>query len=170
MKTLTMKYFSVVTGLAFLLFTVISCKKTSIQTNQLLGQWSIVNDSTSTDDFCSGCFNGSNYIGKESDYYTFNNDATLYIEESGATDTATYTIMTNNQINIAANYAVNGGGVFDYSLFRTGGLLPLSYSIKNLIYSISNMTEHTLTLYTSGTATMTGEPAIKYIEIINLKR
>jgi len=165
-----MKYFSIVTGFSFLLFTAGSCKKTSIQTNQLAGKWNIVNDSSSTDQSCNSCFNGSNYLGKESDYYIFTNNATLYIEEGGAIDTATYTIMANNRINIATNYAVNGGGVFDYSLLLTGGLLPLSYPIKNLTYSISNITEHTLTLYTSGTATLTGEPPIKYIQIINLKR
>ena len=69
-----------------------------------------LNDSSSTDESCNSCFNGSNYLGKESDYYIFTYNATLYIEESGAIDTATYTIMTDkNRINIATNYAVNGG-------------------------------------------------------------
>ena len=159
-------------GFVILLSTVVSCKKETIQTNQLTGKWYIVNDSTSTVNFCTSCFNGSNYLGKHLDYYNFVNNGTLYIQESGAIDTAKYSMDENNQVNIATDYAVNGGGVFIYSLGLTGFLQPLSYPIKNLTYSLSNVTGHTLTLTTTGVATLTGSGVllIKYIEIINFKR
>ena len=128
--------------------------------------------SSSTINSCNGCFNGSNYIGTQADYYNFTDNGILYIEQSGAVDTANYSLPANDQINIATDYAVNGGGVFIYTLGLTGFNLPLSYPIKNLTYRISNLTEHTLTLTTSGTATFTTAdfPPIDYIQIINLKR
>ena len=167
-----MKYFIVATCLAFFILTEISCKKETIQANQLTGKWNLVNDSTSTTNSCIGCFNGSNYFGSSSDYYNFTVNGILYIQERESVDTAAYSMVTNNQVTITTDYAVNGGGVFIYSLGFTGSSLPLSFPIKNLTYSVSNITAHTLTLTTSGTETpaTSGVSPLHYIEIIHLKR
>lgn len=127
-----------------------SCKKSPATDHSLTGRWRIINDST----FLEGTpfFQGShsNYIGVTTDYYHFTSGGNLYIREGTILDTATYTLVSCNQVTIVYYYA-NG------TIFPDGAIRGT--------YNISELTEHSVTLSLSGLT-----PEGQEIEIINLNK
>jgi hypothetical protein len=105
--------------LAFLMVSIISCKKTDVQTNSLVGKWNIINDSIYIPIANIG---GSNYIGTSDDYYNFTATGKVYINENSLLVNATYSMIANNQIDI---------------VYSNGSYDP---------YFITNLTAHTATL------------------------
>ena len=135
-----MKNTIVAITLTFLIVSVVSCHKTGGQTNPLAGKWNIINDSLTIISL-----NGTNYIGTSNDYYNFNVIGTLYIKENSVAYTATYSMIANDQIDIAYDLPNN---VADH---RT--------------YYITNLTAHAATLTLSGASFGPAER-----QIINLKK
>lgn len=103
----------------FLIVSVISCNKTDVETNPLVGKWNVINDSTYVPIANIG---GSNYIGTSNDYYNFTANGTVYIHINALLDTATYSMIASDQIEI---------------VYPTGSYDP---------YYITNFTAHTATL------------------------
>jgi hypothetical protein len=126
--------------LAFLIVPAISCNKTGVQTSPLVDKWNIINDSLSVISLT-----GTNYIGSSNDYYNFSVNGTLYINENSVLHTTTYSMIANNQIDIAYDLP---NDVADH---RT--------------YYITNLTAHTATLTLSGSSLGPAER-----QIINLKK
>jgi len=83
----------------FLIVSVISCNKTAVQTNLLVGKWNIIKDSSYIPIANIG---GRNYIGTSNDYYNFTVNGTVYLNENFALDTATYSMIDDN-LNIVYN-------------------------------------------------------------------
>jgi hypothetical protein len=133
-----------------------SCKKdannrTSAGTPTLVGNWTIVNDSTLETPW--GLFdgrpsNGANYIGKAGDSYNFEPDGNLYIKEGVNKDTATY-LTHLNLIRIGYTY-FDGAPANPY---------------PGVEFVVKNLTAHTVTLADTAVS-----PEIIYTETINLKR
>jgi len=135
-----MKNIVVAVTLIFLIVSVISCHKTDGQTNPLAAKWNIISDSLTIISL-----SGSNYIGTANDYYNFTANGALYIKEESVAYTATYSMIANNQIDIAYDLPS------DVPDHRT--------------YYITNLTAHTATLTLSGTSLGPAER-----QIINLKK
>jgi hypothetical protein len=114
-----MKNIIIEINLIFLIISLISCNKADIESNSLVGKWSVINDSTFTPIANIGA---SNYIGTSSDYYNFTANGSVYISLKTLLDTCTYSMIANNQINI---------------VYSTG-----SYDS----YYITNLTPNTVTL------------------------
>lgn len=145
---LKMKNITIVFSLVLLMAIEISCTKTNVQTNTLAGKWNIINDSSSI----TGQFNGgSNYIGTSDDYYNFTPNGNLFINEGASLYTATFSMVTTNQVKLIYYY-VNGAS------FGPSGAIRGTYNITNL-------TAHHVTLTTSGLT-----PEGQALEIINLKK
>ncbi len=106
--------------LTLLIACEISCKKTDIQTNLLVGKWNIIDDSASITRSLNGFNSGSNYIGTSNDYYNFTANGNLYINEGLSLDTATYLMVTKTQVELVYSYA-NG-----MALVPLGGYVELS--------------------------------------------
>ena len=135
-----MKYIIVAICLIFLSMSVICCKKTAVQTGPLVAKWNIINDSLSVISL-----SGTNYVGTSNDYYNFTADGILYIKEDSLRYTTKYSMVANNQIDIA--YSLSN----DVTEHRT--------------YYITNLTVHTATLTLSGSSRGPAE-----LQIINLKK
>ncbi len=146
-----MKNIIAIISLTLLIVTEISCTKTNVQTNTLAGKWNIINDSSSITSSLNGFNGGSNYIGTSNDYYNFTVNGNLYINEGTSLDTATYSMVSNNQVKLVYYYA-NGVS------FGSSGAIRGTYNITNL-------TAHGVTLTTSGLT-----PEGQELEIINLKK
>ena len=101
----------------FLIISIFSCNKA--QTNTIVGKWNLINDSGSLPIANTV---GFNYIGTAKDYYDFNANGTLYINENSLLDTGTFSMKANNEIDI---------------VFSNGSLY---------YYYIKNLTAHTATL------------------------
>jgi hypothetical protein len=100
----------------------------------ILGNWSIVNDTTTTGFW--GIWNGKssvgvNYIGVPGDYYNFSSNNKLYISQNGQKDTEVYKI---NKDSIAIKYAYIDGST---------NIVDSTYGVR---YIISNLSAHTATL------------------------
>ena len=134
-----------------LIVSVISCKKTAVQTISLEGKWNIINDSSSITGSLNGFNGGSNYIGTTNDYYNFTVNGNLYINEGLSLDTATYSMDTSNQVKLVY-YSANGVN------FGPNGAIRGTYYITNL-------TAHTATLTLSGLT-----PEGQALQIINFKK
>jgi hypothetical protein len=135
-----MKNIVVSVCLLFLAISINSCNKTTGQTNPLTAKWNIINDSLSDVNLT-----GTNYIGKASDYFDFTANGTLYIKEDSLLNTATYSMVANDQVDIV--YILSNG----ISAHRT--------------FSITNLTAHSATLTLSGSSLGPAER-----QIINLKK
>src|SRR5665213_2235010 len=114
-----------------------SCKKeannrTGAGTPTLVGNWSIVNDSTLATPwglFAGMSSNGANYIGNTGDSYNFESDGNLYIKEGVNKDTANY-LTHMNLVRIGYTY-------FD-------GAVANPY--PGVEFVVKNLTAHTVTL------------------------
>jgi hypothetical protein len=137
---LILKNIIVAFSLAFLTVAVISCHKNNVQTNPLLGEWNLINDTS-----VILSFNGTNYIGTPADYYNFTANGTLYIKEDTLLSGPTYTMLINNQVDIVYHLAN------DAEDHRT--------------YNITNLTAHTATLTLAGASLGPAEH-----QVINLKK
>jgi hypothetical protein len=138
-------------SLTFLIAFEISCKKTDIQTNLLVGKWNIIEDSASITGSLNGFNSGSNFIGTSNDYYNFTANGNLYINEGLSLDTATYLMVTKTQVELVYYYD-NG-----ISFAPNGGVRGT--------FNITNLTAHTVTLTDSGLT-----PEGQELQIIRLKR
>src|SRR5450755_4369703 len=131
-----MKNIVVTIFLTLLIAFEISCKKTDIQTNLLVGKWNIIDDSVSITGSLFGFNSVSNFIGTTNDYYNFTANGNLYINEGLSLDTATYLMVTKTQVKLVY-YVENGIGFGPF-----GGIRGTFY--------ITNLTAHTATLRDSG--------------------
>ncbi len=129
----------------------VSCSKSDTTNNSIIGNWQIINDSSSTTNSLNG-FNGhSNYIGVSGDFYNFKSDGNLYIKEANSLDTGKYSMVADNETQI--------------SMFSESGV---SFGTNGAIrgnFTITNLTSKTLTLTLSGLT-----PEGQELEIINLKK
>jgi len=74
-----------------------SCKKDSGQPT-IIGKWNIVSDSTYVG---AGLSNVPfDYAGHPGDYYDFNSDGFVYINEAAVLDTSAYRLISSSQIVI----------------------------------------------------------------------
>ena len=94
-----MKNIKIAICVIFLIVSVISCNKTAVQANLLVGKWNIVTDSSYSPIANIGV---KNYIGTSGDYYKFTDNGTVYLNENSILDTATYS-MINDNLNIVYN-------------------------------------------------------------------
>jgi hypothetical protein len=93
--------------LFFIFSAMIACKRTEVNpqtpkaklqtSNLLLGKWSLVKDSTSTQ-FTGSLIDSHQYKGNTGDYYDFNTNGKCYISENGALDTIVYKIVSDNGV------------------------------------------------------------------------
>ena len=144
-----MKHIFTISLAVLIISAIISCRKNIAVT--IVGKWSLVNDST----FLAGTpilQGGSlNYIGIATDYYDFNSNGDLYIKKGNASDTAKYSVTSNNQVKFVY-YSLNG------TTFGSNGAIAGPYTI-------TTHTEHNLTLTLSGIT-----PEGEEFELINLKK
>jgi hypothetical protein len=104
---------------------------------QLTGDWTLVNDSTSSTGIGAGTQGtGSNYYGQPGDHFHFTADGKLYIREGGAIDTATYTVTSDKKIIL--NYLFYQGiPVADYgsviAIFNQVGLKANAVTLSSSI-------------------------------------
>jgi hypothetical protein len=142
-----MKYFVPILAVlaAFALF---SCKKSGNNIS-IVGNWSLINDSTDFETENSGD-SIVNYIGKPVDYFDFTQDGHFYQLENNFFDTATYMIANGNDLNLI------------YSHFHN--LIPRPNEILTGDYGIRSLSEHNLVLVW---ATQEGT---RVHGVINLKR
>ena len=114
-----------------------SCKKENVNKSEpsssLIGSnWTVVNDSTFTSNGANVPPSGSNYIGKTGDYFNFTTYGKLYWSINGQKDTATYLIS---------------GDTLKFRVAYIDGQTNKVDSAYNPIYTISNITNHTCTLF-----------------------
>ncbi len=126
---------NIIFSICFLLVIafVTSCHKTNVQTNLLIGKWSIVNDSISLTDIPNGSDRGSNFIGTPTDYYDFFPNGNLYIKEGNSFDSAAYSMVGDSAVRIT---------VFNYQgiSFRPNGGILGTFSITNLTRNMATLT------------------------------
>jgi hypothetical protein len=116
-----------------------SCLKENVNkaesSSSLIGSsWTVVNDATSESAGASTPASSSNYIGKGGDYFNFTTYGKLYWSINGQRDTTTYLISGDT---IKFKYA--------YVDFKTN-MVDSAYDAG---YTISNLTNHTCTLFNS---------------------
>ncbi len=118
----------------------------------LAGNWTLVNDSTSSTGVGTGDKAwGANYLGQPGDYFKFTAGGKVYIKEGSSIDTANYTITTDNKIQLIYSYYAN---------------VPVTnYGSVVANFEPLNLTTSSVTL-TTNTVTANGATA----RIINLKR
>ena len=89
---------------AVITFFLISCKKSSLCTNDthatIVKKWNILNDST----FIGVGVNNHrvNYAGQAGDYFDFRTDGYVYIKEGSILDTLSYRLTSDTTILIAS--------------------------------------------------------------------
>jgi hypothetical protein len=82
---------------ALLAIIAFSCKKSS--THSIVGNWSIIDDSTKFVASSSAYSSyHSDYIGQPGDYYNFSTNGMMYVKEGAARDTMAYAILSNGQV------------------------------------------------------------------------
>ena len=124
-----------------LLFTttmeIISCKKDF--SNSIVGKWSIVKDFSFVAD-APPFYNagpGSIYTGVEGDYYDFRPDENLYIKEGTYSDTLTYNVSFDNQVNLIYN-------TYNAVADSLGNIISQEHRTKN--YTIVTLSATNLTM------------------------
>jgi hypothetical protein len=135
MKTL---YTVCVTFLALVLY---SCQKSNVTLAtppSVVGHWNLVADSTSSFLGASQAptLTTHKYIGTAADYYNFNTDGKVYINNKGrlGLDTAYYKVVSPTKLNI-------------YYLFSTG---EVPYAGGNGTFNVTTLTAHSLIINTTG--------------------
>jgi len=115
----------------------ISCKKENVNKTEsassLIGSsWTVVNDATSESAGASAPVSSSNYIGRAGDYFNFTTYGKLYWSIKGQKDTATY-LISGDTIKFKSAYINAQTNMVDSAYYS--------------IYTISNLTSHTCTLF-----------------------
>jgi len=148
-KNKKMKHTIPTSLITLMIFCIISCKKNSTAT--IVARWNVVNDSTLLEGI--GLVQGghSNYKGVATDYFDFSPNGYLYEKEGIYLDTAKYSLLPNNQVQLLY-YTFDGIG------FGSNGAIVGPFNITLL-------TEHNLTLTLSGLT-----PEGEEFHVINLKR
>ncbi|HEY4063144.1 MAG TPA: hypothetical protein VGM30_14660 [Puia sp.] len=83
--------------LPLLLLIALSCKKSS--NNTIIGNWSIIDDSTKFVSTVDGYpSTHSDYIGQPGDYYNFSPNGNLYVKEGTLTSTMAYEVLRTGQV------------------------------------------------------------------------
>jgi len=96
---------------AVITFFLISCKKSSLSTNDtptsIVKKWNILNDST----FIGVGVNNHpvNYAGQAGDYFDFRTDSYIYIKEGPILDTLSYSLTSDTTILIASFGIISNG-------------------------------------------------------------
>jgi hypothetical protein len=144
---------------AYFLFLIVSCTKeqssrstlnfngvdTSINnqdtispTASIYGKWNLINDSLYVAD-APPFFNAGDsvYVGTAADYYNFSQGISLYRRESIHTDTCSFELLPNNQVEFL--------NIYDYR-FEEDSLGTFTTPKVSLTYTITTLTEHNLTL------------------------
>ncbi len=116
-----------------------SCKKENTNkaesSSSLIGSnWTVVNDATSESAGANTPASSSNYIGKAGDYFNFTPYGKLYWSINGQRDTATY-LISGDTIKFKSAYIDGRTNMVDSAYYP--------------IYTISNITSHTCTLFNS---------------------
>jgi len=137
-----------------------SCSKENLNrtmpSSSLIGtSWTVVNEATGENAGASAPASSSNYIGKAGDYFNFTSHGKLYWSINGQTDTATY-LISGDTIKFKYAYIDGRTNVID--------------SAYNPIYTISNLTAHTCTLFNSTTVFGTAGAGGPVLTTINLKK
>jgi hypothetical protein len=146
-----MKHRTVIIAL-LLLMAFCACKKSSVSDSDLVGQWSVVNDTTYLEGTAIFQGGSQNYIGVAGDYFKFTQDGNLYIKEGSTLDTAAYSFVASNKIKLV--FFTVGSTSFGPNGATRGDFI------------ISNFTRHSLTLTLAGIITPDGAES----EQINLRR
>jgi hypothetical protein len=147
--------------LIFLISAILtSCLKESVNkpepASSLIGtNWTVVNDSTHVAAGAIAPASGSNYIGKAGDYFNFSTNGKLYWSINGQKDTATYLIS---------------GDTLKFKFAYIDGQTNKVDSAYNPIYTISNVTSHTCTLFNSMVLFTTNGGGGPELTTINLKK
>jgi hypothetical protein len=96
---------------AVITFLLLSCKKSSLSTNDtptsIVKKWNILNDST----FIGVGVNNHpvNYAGQAGDYFDFRTDGYIYIKEGPILDTLSYSLTSDTTILIASFGIISNG-------------------------------------------------------------
>jgi hypothetical protein len=144
---------------AYFLFLIVSCTKqqssrstfnfngvdTSINnedtispTASIYGKWNLISDSFYVAD-APPFFNAGDsvYVGTAADYYNFTQGGNLYRRESIHTDTSSFELLPNNQVEFL--------NIYDYR-FEQDSMGTFTILKVSLTYTITTLTEHNLTL------------------------
>jgi hypothetical protein len=137
-----------------------SCLKENVNqaepSSSLTGSnWTVVNDATSESAGAIAPATSSNYIGKAGDYFNFTTYGKLYWSINGQKDTATYLIS---------------GDTIKFKFAYIDGQTNMVDSAYNPIYTISNLTGHTCTLFNSMTFFGINGAGGPVLTTINLKK
>ena len=136
-------------------------KDTIYPNASIMGKWSLMSDSFYFVDYPPFWKPyDSVYIGQPSDYYIFNTDSRLFRSENARTDTSTFQELANNQISFF--------NIPDYS-FERDSLGYVFVAKDNLSYTITNLTDHNLTLVQNLTSNIL-TPEGYYANTVKLKR
>jgi len=93
-----MKNLSVII-LSFIIFGIVSCKKSGNTNPGIAGNWRILKDSTYSSGIgCCGSPASTVFTGTAADYFEFTIGGTLYIKEAAQRDTASYSVNSANQL------------------------------------------------------------------------
>jgi hypothetical protein len=164
-----MRHFAIYT-LLFIIFAILtSCQKenlkqaeTPLSVNQaepsssLMGSaWTVVNDTTSVTAGATVPASGVNYTGTTSDYLNFSSHGKLYWSINGQKDTFTY-IISGDTLKFKFPYDNAQTNVVD--------------SVYQPMYIISNLTNHTCTLFNRSTIFNINGGGGAELTTINLKK
>jgi len=142
--------FVIISAVLFVLLES-SCTKTEDQTISIVGEWKIINDTSSILRFGpTNTLYNSNYIGKSNDYFDFISDGNLYYKEGSQLYRGKYYMTASNQFQ-------------PVYFFMNGYTSP--YAGYGPVYTILNLTAHTATLFQSG-----NNPDAEVWEMINLQK
>jgi hypothetical protein len=143
-----MKKYILLSGIAFMLFAAIGCKKdgaqpssTTTTTNKplttaeiLIGRWTIVKDSVQTFDFQTPIQNPQKLNFSSSDYITFGKDSTATVSSQVGFD-ALYTDYGKYYINPDEKVQLPNFK-FNYAVTQPANL-PATLGIPNLAFAVS---------------------------------
>jgi hypothetical protein len=154
---------SAICTLIFMIFAILtSCSKENLNkpeasgTSSLIGSsWTVVNDATSESAGAIAPASSSNYIGKAGDYFNFTTYGKLYWSINGQKDTATY-LISGDTLKFKSAYIDGQTNKVDSAYYP--------------IYTISNVTSHTCTLFNSLTVFGAAGGGGPVLTTINLKK
>lgn len=133
-----MKKYSLITFVCFMILAFVSCKKGDDGPVSIVGNWSLVSDSTYIN-FGVGNFDTTYYHvykGLSADHFNFTENGKLYVQDGDLTDTANYTI-TGQKLSLVYTYYSAGGVTITGNV---GG-----YTISGLTYRSLILTSDLLT-------------------------
>jgi hypothetical protein len=94
-----MKRFILFSLIAWVLAGIFSCKKSAkVAPASIIGQWDLINDSSSFVGQDPSTSYHSNYVGQPGDYYIFSVAGNLLTKEGNLLDTMSYEILADGQV------------------------------------------------------------------------